>query len=193
MSYRFAVLTCLLATSACSQQHNEEARDPSDLSQSSAASEPHMTPASSEGAAARDTRVAPRTAVTPATPQRDDALAPPPASAATTDDRAGANPPPAAAPDNTDVNERDRSSAATTPLDQRENQSDLRITQQIRQAVMADDSLSFTAKNVKIITAGGKVTLRGPVKSDAERSAIEAAARKVAGANQVDNQIEVKK
>ncbi|RYZ06193.1 MAG: BON domain-containing protein [Myxococcales bacterium] len=78
-------------------------------------------------------------------------------------------------------------------MDQKENQTDLKITQQIRQSVMADGSLSFTAKNVKIITAGGKVTLRGPVKTDAERSAIEAAARKVAGVSQVDNQIEVKK
>jgi len=57
---------------------------------------------------------------------------------------------------------------------------------------MKDDSLSFTAKNVKIITVDGKVTLRGPVKSEAERSAIEAAARRVAGAAQVDNQLEVK-
>ena len=98
-----------------------------------------------------------------------------------------------AAPDNTRVNERDRDDASLTPPDQQENQTDLKITQLIRKAVMADDSLSFTAKNVKIITAGGKVTLRGPVKSDAERSAIENAARKVAGVKQVDNQLEVKK
>jgi hyperosmotically inducible periplasmic protein len=91
------------------------------------------------------------------------------------------------------VNERDRSTAALTPPDQRENQSDLKITQQIRQAVMGNGSLSFTAKNVKIITQGGKVTLRGPVNSADERSAIEAAARQVAGVSQVDNQIEVKK
>ena len=58
---------------------------------------------------------------------------------------------------------------------------------------MKDGSLSFTAKNVKIITINGKVTLRGPVKTDQERAAIEAAAKQVAGATQVDNQIEVKK
>jgi osmotically-inducible protein OsmY len=57
---------------------------------------------------------------------------------------------------------------------------------------MKDDSLSFTAKNVKIITVSGKVTLRGPVKTTQERAAIEAAARRIAGATQVDNQIEVK-
>ena len=39
-------------------------------------------------------------------------------------------------------------------------------------AVMADGSLSFTAKNVKIITQNGKVTLRGPVNSADERNAI---------------------
>ena len=66
-----------------------------------------------------------------------------------------------------------------------------KITQQIRQDLMKDKSLSFTAKNVKIITIDGKVTLRGPVKSDAERSAIEAAARRVTG--NVDSQLEVSK
>jgi osmotically-inducible protein OsmY len=97
------------------------------------------------------------------------------------------------APDNTKRNERDRDNAAPTPGNQGNGESDLKITQRIRQAVMADGSLSFNAKNVKIITEGGKVTLRGPVKSDAERAAIEAAAKSVAGAGQVDNQIEVKK
>ncbi|HYP86553.1 MAG TPA: BON domain-containing protein, partial [Polyangiaceae bacterium] len=96
-------------------------------------------------------------------------------------------------PDNTKVNERDKSSSALTPLDQRENETDLKITQNVRKAVMADGTLSFTAKNVKIITQGGKVTLRGPVKTAQERDAIDAAARKVAGVTQVDNQIEVKK
>jgi len=78
-------------------------------------------------------------------------------------------------------------------MDQSNSQTDLKITQQIRQAVMADGSLSFTAKNVKIITEGGRVTLRGPVNNQQERSNIEAAARKVAGVAVVDNQLEVKK
>jgi osmotically-inducible protein OsmY len=59
--------------------------------------------------------------------------------------------------------------------------------------VVADDALSFNAKNVKIITVGGKVTLRGPVASAAESTAIEKSARAVAGVVQVDNQIEVKR
>jgi hyperosmotically inducible protein len=99
--------------------------------------------------------------------------------------------PPSTPPDNTKVNERDTRNAAMTPVDQGENATDLKLTQQIRKAVMGDKSLSFTAKNVKIITLNKKVTLRGPVKTAAERSSIEAAARKVAGAGMVDNQIEV--
>jgi osmotically-inducible protein OsmY len=92
------------------------------------------------------------------------------------------------------VNEKDRgTNGPPTPMDQGNGASDVKITQQIRQAVMADGSLSFTAKNVKIITQNGKVTLRGAVKTDQERSAIEASARKVAGDTNVDNQLEVKK
>jgi hyperosmotically inducible periplasmic protein len=95
--------------------------------------------------------------------------------------------------DNTRVNERDRDSAALTPLDQKENKTDREITQQIRKAVIADDALSFTAKNVKIITRDGQVTLRGAVKSAEERSAIERAATGVAGPQRVVNQLEVAK
>jgi osmotically-inducible protein OsmY len=46
---------------------------------------------------------------------------------------------------------------------------------------------------VKIITANGKVTLRGVVNSDDERKTIDDEARKVAGPANVDDQIEVKK
>lgn len=95
--------------------------------------------------------------------------------------------------DNTAINQRDRNSDALTPMDQGTSQADRSITMRIRQAVMHDSSLSFTAKNVKIITINGKVTLRGPVKTDAERTAIENAARKVAGSAQIDSQLEVSK
>ena len=99
---------------------------------------------------------------------------------------------PKVAPDNTKKNQRDQKDALT-PMDQGNNQSDLDITTKIRQAVMEDDSLSFTAKNVKIITVKGKVTLRGPVNSAKERAAIDAVAKRIAGAGKVDNQLEVKK
>ena len=97
------------------------------------------------------------------------------------------------APDNSRVNQRDRDSAALTPMDQGSSEADRARTQQIRQAVMRDKALSFTAKNVKIITINGKVTLRGPVKTEAERAAIEADARGVAGGEQVDSQLEISK
>ena len=98
----------------------------------------------------------------------------------------------AAAPaDNTKKNERDRDDAALTPGDQGESKADREVTQAIRQGVMKDDSVSFTGKNVKIITVDGVVTLRGPVDSVQERSAIGALAQGVSGVKRVDNQLEV--
>ena len=94
---------------------------------------------------------------------------------------------------NTKVNDRDRASGVVTPMNQGNNKSDIDITAEIRRAVVGDGSLSFNAKNVKIITEHGKVTLRGPVKSDAERDAIAAKAKATAGVSSVDNQLEIKK
>jgi osmotically-inducible protein OsmY len=87
---------------------------------------------------------------------------------------------------------RDRGGDTRTPGDQSESAADRVITQQIRQAVVADASLSMLAKNIKIITADGIVTLRGPVQSSQEKEVIEVKARQLAGMNQVDNQLEVK-
>jgi hyperosmotically inducible periplasmic protein len=116
------------------------------------------------------------------------------AAAAPTDRTTAPAPAPAHDADNSRVNTRDRSSAALTPMDQGGSETDRKITQQIRQDLMKDGSLSFTAKNVKIITVNGRVTLRGPVKSEAERSSIEAAARRAAGSGaQVDSQLEISK
>jgi hyperosmotically inducible protein len=96
------------------------------------------------------------------------------------------------APDNTGRNVRDRGGATMTPGDQSESEADRTVTQQIRRAVVADDSLSTMAKNVKIITTDGVVTLRGSVQSAHEKEAIETKARQFAGINQVENQLEVK-
>ena len=92
--------------------------------------------------------------------------------------------------DNTDKNERDRSAAALTPGDQGESEADRTVTQQIRQGVMKDDTLSTTGKNVKVITVDGVVTLRGPVKSEQEKAAIASITRSVSGVKRVDNQLE---
>jgi virulence-associated protein VagC len=95
-----------------------------------------------------------------------------------------------AEPDNTARNERDEK--ALTPIDQSNDSSDIEITQAIRKKVIGDDELSFNAKNVKIITVGGKVTLRGPVESPTESATIERSARDVPGVTKVENQLEVK-
>ena len=93
--------------------------------------------------------------------------------------------------DNSGRNVRDRNEATKTAGDQSENEADRTITQNIRQAITADDSLSINAKNVKIITNDGTVTLRGPVKSEKEKADIEAKAKQVAGVKNVDNQLEI--
>lgn len=93
-------------------------------------------------------------------------------------------------PTNSGINERDRDSSAKTPIDQNENQQDINITAEIRKQVVATE-MSTNAHNVKIITQDGKVTLRGPVDSEDEKSRIEKIAQDVAGKENVDNQIEV--
>jgi hypothetical protein len=98
-----------------------------------------------------------------------------------------------AEPDNTRVNERDRDGATATPMDQGGSSTDRAITAEIRKAVVGDDTLSFTAKNVKIITKDGNVVLRGPVKTENERASILAKAQRVAGSERVTNQLEVTK
>ena len=92
---------------------------------------------------------------------------------------------------NTGINDRDRG-GTLTPGNQGNSGSETTITAAIRRGVMGDKSLSFAAKNVKIITTGTKVTLRGPVRSDQERVTIETLARQTAGVTDVDDQLEVK-
>ena len=95
-------------------------------------------------------------------------------------------------PDNTDKNERDRSGETKNSGDQSNSSQDIKITGDVRRAIVKDNSLTSTAKNVKIITAGGIVTLRGPVNSAEEKSKIEQLATAAAGGAKVDNQLEVK-
>ena len=92
---------------------------------------------------------------------------------------------------NTGVNIRDRDSAAKTPIDQNENKADIQITADIRKRIVAT-KMSVNAHNVKIITQNGKVTLRGPVTTEDEKKTIDEIAVDVAGANNVDSQLEVK-
>jgi osmotically-inducible protein OsmY len=94
-------------------------------------------------------------------------------------------------PDNSGRNVRDRDNQTKTSGDQSESEADRTISQNIRAAITADDSLSTNGKNVKIITSDGTVTLRGPVKSEKERAEIEAKAKQVAGVKKVENQLEI--
>lgn len=93
--------------------------------------------------------------------------------------------------DNTARNVRDRNEATPTPMDQGESEADRTITQSIRQIIVDNGSLSTNAKNVKIITQSGIVTLRGPVDSQAEKDLIVTTAKGVAGVVSVDDQLEV--
>jgi hyperosmotically inducible periplasmic protein len=95
-------------------------------------------------------------------------------------------------PDNTAINERDRSGETQTSGDQSNSSADLKITQAIRQALVKDGELSTTAKNVKIITNNGQVTLRGPVKNAQEKAKIARLARSAAGGANIDDQLDVK-
>ena len=96
------------------------------------------------------------------------------------------------AQDNTKVNKRDRAKSQPTADQAKETTSDREVTQKIRRAVVADKSLSTYAHNVKVISEHGKVTLKGPVRSEEESKNIEAKATEVAGAGNVINQLSVK-
>lgn len=95
--------------------------------------------------------------------------------------------------DNTRRNEIDRKTDTKTPFDQSESSADIKVTAEIRRAIIDDDSMSVNAQNIKIMTdKAGVVTLRGVVHSQAEKSSIEAKAKAVAGVTRVDNQLEIK-
>ena len=96
-------------------------------------------------------------------------------------------------PDNTKVNQRDRSPGEATADQQKMNPADRALTAKIRSAVMADKSLSTYAHNVKIISQGGTVTLKGPVRSNAEvDSIVSKATASAGGSDKVVNQLSVK-
>jgi hyperosmotically inducible periplasmic protein len=66
------------------------------------------------------------------------------------------------------------------------------LTRRIRRALTSNDQLSTDAKNIKVVTQNGKVTLRGPVKTEEERRTIASVAQQQAGTATIDNQLEVK-
>ena len=92
------------------------------------------------------------------------------------------------APDNTAKN---KNQTSPTADQQKSNPTDRAMTQKIRKAIIADKSLSTYAHNVKIVSQEGQVTLRGPVRSEDEKSSVYAKAVTVAGPDHVTNQLEV--
>ncbi len=95
------------------------------------------------------------------------------------------------ASDNTKTNQGDANKDATTAGQQKMNPADRDTTKKIRSSIFQDKSLSTYAHNIKIITRDGKVTLKGPVRSEDEKSNIEAKAKAVAGDANVDDQLEI--
>ena len=94
--------------------------------------------------------------------------------------------------DNTKVNQRDRDKAEPTADQQKENKSDRELAREVRRALVKDKSLSTYAHNVKVIAQNGVITLKGPVRSDQEKQAVEAKAAEAAGgADKVKSEIEV--
>ena len=95
------------------------------------------------------------------------------------------------APDNTAVNAIPRGKIVTAKNQATGSKADVKTTRRIRRALVADRSLSTYGKNVKVVTVKGKVTLKGPVKSDREKMVIAEKAQRIAGAGKVDNELNV--
>jgi hyperosmotically inducible periplasmic protein len=94
--------------------------------------------------------------------------------------------------DNTKVNQRDREKTEPTADQQKENNSDRELARQVRRALVKDKSLSTHAHNIKVIARDGVVTLKGPVRSDEEKQAVEAKAAEAAGGtDKIKSEVEV--
>lgn len=95
--------------------------------------------------------------------------------------------------DNSRINMRDQGASNLTSLDQGNSDADIKTSASIRKMMLsATNDFSLDARNIKIITQNGKVTLRGPVNSDTEKSQIGAIAKGVAGDGNVENDLDVK-
>lgn len=93
--------------------------------------------------------------------------------------------------DNSKVNQQDRQASEPTADQQKNGASDLTLTRDIRRSLTSDKSLSTYAHNVKIVAQNGKVTLKGPVRSDEEKNAVLAKAASVAGQANINDEMTV--
>jgi osmotically-inducible protein OsmY len=96
------------------------------------------------------------------------------------------------AADNTKTNKRDQSKGEPTADQAKNSTADRDLMQKIRQSLTDDKSLSTYAHNVKIIAQNGKVTLKGPVRSEDEKRAVEEKATAIAGSGNVMDEISIK-
>jgi hyperosmotically inducible protein len=95
------------------------------------------------------------------------------------------------APDNSKTNQGDADKGAMTAQQQKMNPADRDTSKLIRSALVKDKSLSTYAHNIKIITRDGKVTLKGPVRSEDEKNEITAKAASIAGADNVNDELTI--
>jgi hyperosmotically inducible protein len=93
--------------------------------------------------------------------------------------------------DNSKINQQDRNAAEPTADQQKENSSDRELTKEIRKSLIGDKSLSTYAHNIKVIAENGKVTLKGPVRSENEKAAVLSKATQVAGKSNINDEITV--
>jgi hyperosmotically inducible protein len=94
-------------------------------------------------------------------------------------------------PDNSKMNQSTANNTTQTAQKQKNNKGDRDLTAQIRKSIVGDKALSTYAHNVKIITRNGTVTLKGPVRSDDEKAAVEKYATQAAGDGKVTNNLTV--
>ena len=96
------------------------------------------------------------------------------------------------APDNSKTNQRDRDKAEATADRQKMSPEDRELTRKIRAAITGDKSFSTYAHNIKVLARDGSVTLRGPVRSSAEKAKVAELAQQVPNVQTVDNRVTVK-
>lgn len=82
--------------------------------------------------------------------------------------------------------------AAKEPTDQQEQSAkDRELARRIRRAIVTDKSLSTYAHNIQIIAKDNIVVLKGPVRSENEKIAVNAKAVEIASANNVRDEMTV--
>ena len=98
---------------------------------------------------------------------------------------------PAPKADNSAVNKRDRQEGAVTADQQKMNKADRELAQKIRRSITKDKTLSTYAKNIKVIARDGTVTLKGPVRTQAEKALVTAKAAELAGEGKVVDEVSI--